>query len=1789
MTNFPISIDTDLELERVEDNITEIGAQAINSLRDAVFAIEYTLGINPQGSASDVSSFLTVSHNADGTIKAASLSGLGLITLPITSGMFADYTIPEIKLVLDHTTASLYADIQSALADYISLYASFTILNADFSKHIYGVEFVADGYLNRHVASHIDINDGTSNGGIEKYVGIDIRDLSYYNSGLLDTDGYIRNADTVMDALIQINSDFLLHALSLDGYHPASFISLDTALYETIPRTANTVQKAFDFLDSSETVIFNEHRAELHSTGIPRHHNVTTLVDDGYNLKFGPFACESVFLDTGKSYLIFLNPGNASLDWAFKQLSSGDFVKINYGGFEAKFPIESLLYTPGSVYEVTIDGYNIIETVGAFAIFEKATFDDNHYGILAVSPAMHNYYFNPANPTDGSYPSAGRNTNLGYVPASAIIVTPNCASATGIDLSLDDLDSSHYKLYVGFYPNADPTSNAIIPTVAIKSVDVTGNLGATPGLYTLQQIIDNTNREFRKGGYNYRLVAFEYKGQFGLAIPDIIDNPGFSIISGVSISRAGAFTNNVVDVANPTQDPLGLGALKADVASPVYSSSNLTPVKVFVGRKSNKYNMNGQFIDYLAPGFETNTGNYYDAFFIETNDFGGVIRQRGVFRINKDLSTANIYPGSTITIHPIAGANYSALQDYYGRFIVESVDTGCLGYTEIWTVDCCSWNGNPTSSLPLPTRANPTSWVSVKLYFSSDSVSFRNEGNYKDYYEINITKDGSSFAHRRAAMPLQTATATHLDTTIGLDYTYLIPYADVINYGWHISEVSSKLRGFSFVGSTSSQRYVRFVAISYDAVTKSYEGYICQPSVTAPFTTNVGQTIRVKSGEVGRYYDNTGIDYIDILFEDDPANPLDPNIARNGSFVDIEIFESIKMNEQYLCLASCEKLTNGRMQSSVWNFTDRRQFGTISERVLTTSALSYIESGDRWLHQNGVLNGFDFISYQGTFATFNGGSALINGTVVNANNFTVYPMNIWVPGFPDITFALCIKDDGTHELLPLYTSSILMNFSFGITGVPNEYRRTYTIAQIIEERKDLLPIYEITITSGAEGVDITSAPIDIRKFIANNEVKNSLVLYNTVAISGTTLPLGNFNSWIAVSNYIKATKSLQNTVLVRGETTIDETIDFGGIPVTIIGDSGNIVNCKVIDGVNLSLNSNMIVRNINFVRATGGDAAAMPYVPSIGTIGLVLDSLTTGTYSNITVDGCTFATLTGWRRSGAAHILFEKTGDNAVFHNINITNNSFLEEMTQLDIAFVNRLGLAARNTAIATIRGAVLINVTIDNNSANVGSWSLLSSDNDTGSTGAGSVGLGAYGVKIINNHFDYLWLNLSAFMKHGFLPATFVDLPAVNSGVFINNNNFVAIQGKTIAGIEITGSDIVKLGSPNTIISNNRLSLIKLPVNMTTAIFTGTPFGDGDLIIESNTIQSCKYVPTLFLPTDQVIGADNGIAIRITTNQLTACRRKVIINGNTIISEDTDNYYGFGIMIEYLDAIITNNIIDDFRYVGILYTRGAIGSFIVSNNILYRRSNNVSAYIYLNKNLSTANITDNIFDSSTINGTSTAVVYCSDNTNTTIERNKNQEFTIAEGADVIWARILSYSTDLNTYSRMYLGSGPTAVYELIQYCEPLADNTPMSGLILNLPLINGATPISLSMDINITRTDLFMNLAIYPAIYSKYDSSTTEYFNIYSGGGFMGSEAPVIPATIDRDAAWHTVVFDLSSFIPIYATQQSSERKHPLFFALLDDEGGGVWDLIDLHFSAGPPAKDVLQICKIKVTYRY
>ena len=243
MTKYPDGLDTDVDIPRVDDNITEIGGDAINSLREAVFAIEKTLGENPHGSTTDLVSRLSVSLDAAGNIKAVALASAGLVTLPIDNNDVGIHAgIEESKLDLDHSTSSLQTALDSLTVYMNSINSALTLDIGNLTQHV-----AHPSAYGRHTTSDIDIVEASSS----------------------------FNGDTAQQAIDILDSNISNHINDTTDAHDASAISFDPS--SVVSMTDDNVQSAIETLEKLEMRELIKHRDNQHSNGILQRNNVTLL------------------------------------------------------------------------------------------------------------------------------------------------------------------------------------------------------------------------------------------------------------------------------------------------------------------------------------------------------------------------------------------------------------------------------------------------------------------------------------------------------------------------------------------------------------------------------------------------------------------------------------------------------------------------------------------------------------------------------------------------------------------------------------------------------------------------------------------------------------------------------------------------------------------------------------------------------------------------------------------------------------------------------------------------------------------------------------------------------------------------------------------------------------------------------------------------------------------------------------------------------------------------------------------------------------------------------------------------------------------------------------------------------------------------------------------------------------------------------------------------------------------------------------------------------------------------
>ena len=1169
MSNFPNQLDNDVTLPPVNDNITEIGGEAINALRDAVLNIEEEIGGGPtsadkaSGTAGSIAARLNVSLDSTGAIKPSALIGLGLVTLPIFDSEIASTAaIKESKLDLDHNTQDLFNNILGLSGQVAVALGWINDTGIKVNPHVEGL-----GY--RHQLSHIE-----SNYDVNKYFKNRF-DTHLPNFAAVNQTQY-RNNDDAYTLFNDLNNDYVIHQKS-DGYayetikdivtvsglntypsnfaHTAGGIYLDSMGYNIIPQNIDSLQKLADYIDSSSLLLLGSRIQNLYSNGISRSSRSNILSVDGYGPPVvPPTKVTTYLLSNGSSPndsplngddIIIFNPDSSvtstnQFDAQFSGVKVGDVIRVNYGTVQTEFLVKEKKYIPGSprAYGVRIDGKNLLATTDGYARIDRPLFNPNKYGALSVSAAqvLDSFGVNLLNGTPG------------YMP-SLIVSHPRGAVALGNGFDPSQLNSTNYKLYLVLYPDGNPDNGSI----AMAPIDITGNQGITPGAYTLESVVEATNNNFRKAGYNYRFAAFTYNGQFGIMLTDSYNNAGFSIIAGAlgtsgydKATSDSSYPNNIIQydtVGAIVTDPLGFGFNKANIASPPYTSSYSSyqlaygfPTKVYLPLKRNNYYVNGSEKDNFSPEIHQITDNYGDGYWIGTVFTKQILPSNVVltYRVNHDLSTSSLQVGKTLVAQRL-GDGYGNVIDY-GRYVISAVNfvaDSCNPdgyYTEITVYD--SIMGNTTTNGISPPAVIPDDSAqdgyNYALYFNSDSVRFNNNNafdnlidnsSYKKYFEIYTDQAGKTFTSERARMNRSGGVISVLGVSL-LSDTQLAKI--------NIQSASPKLRGYT----DNTVNFITLKIVNYDSSTGIFSGQLVRDGSDL----NPGPLTTGKKGEVIRFYDETNIDYIDFIFD-----IADNTIGSfSNAYITIQLFPSLSQDEEIFLLASCQ--LDGLI-NIVSRIKDLRQFGNISEKDLSTSVFNYLAAPERLIHANGVVRGFDLIdfSYVSGNISLQGGTALVNGKFVNLNSsaITLPPIMENYSGLRPINWALCVNDNNELQLIPLLnnTDSLPLNRALNVQNIVSSntyYLDAVTFLDLVNIRKDLTPLYNITATV-TSGPSYSSVIVkNIRKFI-NNEPINNTLTWSNPSVSNIPSYLRSFESVLFWNdNYGGAT----NVYKIRGNVSV---------------------------------------------------------------------------------------------------------------------------------------------------------------------------------------------------------------------------------------------------------------------------------------------------------------------------------------------------------------------------------------------------------------------------------------------------------------------------------------------------------------------------------------------------------------------------------------------------------------------------------------------------------------------------
>ena len=154
-SKYPQQLDSSAEIPAVRDNVLEAGSEVINSLRSAIFKIEQTLGINPQGSTGQtVAERLNRSLDSSGNLKSDALDRTNLLTGPILDNDVSTVAaIKESKLKLDFPTTLLQDEISILNTEINEILTQLSEIATTLSVHI------NPNVLDRHPALSISVEN----------------------------------------------------------------------------------------------------------------------------------------------------------------------------------------------------------------------------------------------------------------------------------------------------------------------------------------------------------------------------------------------------------------------------------------------------------------------------------------------------------------------------------------------------------------------------------------------------------------------------------------------------------------------------------------------------------------------------------------------------------------------------------------------------------------------------------------------------------------------------------------------------------------------------------------------------------------------------------------------------------------------------------------------------------------------------------------------------------------------------------------------------------------------------------------------------------------------------------------------------------------------------------------------------------------------------------------------------------------------------------------------------------------------------------------------------------------------------------------------------------------------------------------------------------------------------------------------------------------------------------------------------------------------------------------------
>jgi len=551
-SKYPEKYDTSVEIPQVRGNIHEIGTDVLNSVRSAIFQIEHTLGLNPQGSSTNtVADRISKSLDSSGNIKKEAFDKAGVIYGPITNENISKVAaIDESKLRLDFPTKLLQTEISLTVDKIDYLINQFQEISSKFSSHVY------PDTPNRHTSKSISVSE--ISGGASDVGLISISSGTVYSA-----------LEEILTKHVQYSG---LNISSANNSHNSNQIYFDNANVAAYIDSTN-VQGAIEDLTIVAAGQQNIHQNLFHGNGYLNASEISILATDTALATGIPvtFSASTYLNSDRKTNISIISPQIVDF------LEVSDILEITLSSVVYRYIISDIAYnTSNEITNIIIFG-SIPESSTATSVINLYKRDKRFTSDWGLSPTILEYpdllsagIIQIANPNSPGVVSSDFTANRIAVGSTFVLdindksYTVSChnaaytfqtleATISAINESLLEQGAAAlaYKVYskktsqyeLAIVSNFYGSDNYIKVSYPVGSPDMLslGDL-ANKNIYGTE-------------GNNYLINGYIYSG-----IPEVMNLSGLTLdsgansISGVNFSSYQIKKGDVINISGSDQD-----------------------------------------------------------------------------------------------------------------------------------------------------------------------------------------------------------------------------------------------------------------------------------------------------------------------------------------------------------------------------------------------------------------------------------------------------------------------------------------------------------------------------------------------------------------------------------------------------------------------------------------------------------------------------------------------------------------------------------------------------------------------------------------------------------------------------------------------------------------------------------------------------------------------------------------------------------------------------------------------------------------------------------------------------------------------------------------------------------------------------------------------------------------------------------------------------------------------------------------------------------------------------------